>query len=176
MQSKSLVIAPEEGYTPHIGAFVAMMTTCRKKTIQIIEDLTVTQLDHVWDDKANSIAALLLHIAAIEVAYQEQSFFERNILSNQEKLSEWAVAMNLGKAAREGIKHKPIRYYLMELQEVREESLELFKKRDDDWFLRIRQDAWDNIPTNNYFRWWHTLEDEVNHRGQIAWLKMRIPH
>ena len=89
---------------------MCMMTACRMQTIKVIEDLTVTQLDYVRDDRANSIAALVLHKADIEVAYQEQSFFERNILRNQQKFAKWEVAMNPGKGAREATKHKPIEY------------------------------------------------------------------
>ncbi len=171
---KTLLIKPTEGYSPHIGTFVSMMQTCRSRTIQTIENLSNDALDFILDEQANSIGALLVHIAAIEVAYQEQSFFKRNILDNPEKYAKWSVGMNLGEEARKIIKNKPIGYYLNLLHEVREESLGLFKKHDDDWFFKTRQDPWDEYPVNNYFRWWHTLEDEVNHRGQIVWLKLRL--
>lgn len=26
---------------------------------------------------------------------------------------------------------------------------------------------------NNYFKWFHVFEDELNHRGQIRWLRIR---
>ena len=34
---------------------------------------------------------------------------------------------------------------------------------------------WGGQPANNYFKWFHVFEDEINHRGQIRWLCKRLP-
>jgi uncharacterized damage-inducible protein DinB len=31
------------------------------------------------------------------------------------------------------------------------------------------------VRVNNYFKWCHVLTHEVNHRGQIRWLRSRSP-
>jgi hypothetical protein len=31
------------------------------------------------------------------------------------------------------------------------------------------------LPANNHFKWFHVFEDEINHRGQIRWLRARLP-
>jgi hypothetical protein len=46
--------------------------------------------------------------------------------------------------------------------------------QDDDWLSQERP-FWENLPANHYFMWFHALEDEVNHRGQIRWLRKRLP-
>jgi len=99
-----LLITPAEGFSPHIGVLVSTLERCREKTIALVQDLTIRQLDYLYDSEANSIGALLLHMAAIEAAYQENTFYGRNI-----------------------------------------------------------------------WKWFHVYEDEISHRGEISWLKSRIP-
>ena len=91
----NLIIAPAEGYSPHIGVLVSTLQRCRETTIRWVRDLTVHQLDFLYDADANSIGALLLHMAAIEAAYQEYTFVGRNILDNPERIraSDAAVAL-----------------------------------------------------------------------------------
>ncbi len=87
-----LLIAPTAGYTPHIGVLVAAMQRCRDTTIRLVQDLTIAQLDYLFDDQDNSIGALLLHLAAIEAAYQEYTFTGHNILDNPERIAKWVVS------------------------------------------------------------------------------------
>src|SRR3954466_10094100 len=70
-----LLITPTPGYTPHIGVLVSTMQRCRETTILLVQDLTVEQLDYLFDDEDNSIGALLLHLGALEAGYQEITFF-----------------------------------------------------------------------------------------------------
>jgi hypothetical protein len=81
-----LLIAPISGYSPHIGVLVATLQRCRETTIRWVQDLTVYQLDFLFDDNDNSIGALLLHMAAIEAAYQDYTFTGRNILDNPQPI------------------------------------------------------------------------------------------
>ena len=47
--------------------------------------------------------------------------------------------------------------------------------------LASRDDAWLDIPVsaapriNVHWAWFHVAEDEINHRGQIRWLRTRLP-
>src|SRR5260221_13255210 len=47
--------------------------------------------------------------------------------------------------------------------------------RDDEWLERPLIAA---PAMNAHFAWFHTAEDEINHRGQIRWLRKRLanPH
>src|SRR5919201_177265 len=64
------VVGELPGFTPQIGRLVAMMAYARRTTLAAVEGLTTADLDHVNDERSNSIGALLAHIAAVEVAYQ----------------------------------------------------------------------------------------------------------
>ncbi len=168
-----LLIEPAAGFSPQIGILVSTMTRCREKTIVLVQDLTIYQLDYLWDAEANTIGALLLHIASIEAAYQENTFYGRNILDNPERIKKWRVPMYLGEPARETIRGNPIGYYLDELQAMREKTLAQLRQYDDDW-LWIESKQNQSI-ANNYWKWFHVYEDEINHRGEISWFKSRIP-
>ncbi len=168
-----LLIEPTHGFTPHIGVLVTTMQRCRETTIRWVSDLTVRQLDYLWDENANTIGALLLHMAAIEAGYQEYTFTGQNILDNPERIQKWQVPMYLGEEARQQIRGNPIGYYLDELQAMRELTLAQFRQYDDAWLWQ--EAPWNDLIANNYWMWYHVYEDEINHRGEISWLKSRIP-
>jgi hypothetical protein len=172
-EPRKLLITPVAGYTPHIGVLVATLQRCREKTIHAVKDLTIHQLDYLWDEHANTIGALLLHLAAIEAAFQEYSFTGRHLQDNPERNAKWEIPIHLGEPARQLIKRHPIEYYLHELQTMRAITLEQLRLHDDGWL-------WQEVPlldavANNYWMWYHVYEDEINHRGEINWLKSRIP-
>ena len=58
------------------------------------------------------------------------------------------------------------------LERVRSETLAELGKRDDEW-LEEHTSFGSGQRVNNYFKWFHVFEDELNHRGQIRWLKKR---
>jgi uncharacterized damage-inducible protein DinB len=166
------LVAPTAGFSPEIGRLVAMMTYARRTTLEAARGLTVAQLDHLYDANSNSIGALLAHIAAIEVAYQ-RSTFHHSDLSDDDR-SRWGAAIELGEAARRELRGQPLEHYLSELAEVRERTLAELARRDDDW-LEQTTPFWGGHLANNHFKWFHVFEDEINHRGQIRWLRKRLP-
>ena len=170
-----LVITPEVGFSPHLGVLVSTLEWCREKTIDWVKDLTIYQLDYLYDENANSIGALLLHIASLEAAYQEMTFYGRNILNNPERIQKWRVPMYLGDQARREIKGHSVSYYLEELKAIRDQTVEQFRQYDDDWLWQVSSYGSRGQAANNYWMWYHVYEDEINHRGEISWLKSRIP-
>ena len=74
---------------------------------------------------------------------------------------------------REKIKGNPLEFYVEQLADVRKKTLEDFQKLEDSW-LYEESDFWDHKKANNYFKWFHVLEDEINHRGQIRMIRKRI--
>jgi len=168
-----LLITPAPGYSPHIGVLVSTMQRCRETTILLVQDLSVAQLDYLFDENDNSIGALLLHLAAIEAAYQEITFFDRNILDNPERLPNWQVPMELGTPARRAICGHPAGYYIEELTRMRDQTLEQMRQRDDSWLWA--ESEWnDDVFANNYWQWYHVYEDEINHRGEMSWRLSRM--
>jgi len=164
------LVAPMEGYTPEIGRLVSMMNYARRTTLDEVESLSVEHLDYLHDPQSNSIGALLLHIAAVETFYQTATFGSSAAAASEK--GQWEAALNLGTRARRQIKGHSVDHYMRILEGVRSKTFEEFAKRDDRW-LDEEAPFWDGQPANNYFKWFHVFEDEINHRGQIRWLRKR---
>jgi uncharacterized damage-inducible protein DinB len=171
------IIGPKSGYAPQVGSFVSMLTWMREANgiINATKNLTTADLDYLIDRNANSIGALMLHLAATETYYQLNTFEGKkwNTWSDSVK-QQWDPAMNLGDAGRKTIKGHDRDYYLNILQETRAKSLAEFRKRDDAWLMTVDKD-WFWGPTNNYCKWFHVCEHEAHHVGQIAFLRKRLP-
>ena len=171
MEEKSLyLVAPIAGYSPQVGRLVSMMNYARRTTLDEVAGLSVAHLDYQHDPQSNSIGALLLHIAAVEAWYQQATFGTRDSAPGEAK--PWEAALDLGERSRREIKGYALDFYLRTLGEVRAKTLEELAGRDDQW-LDERTPFWGGRPANNYFKWFHVFEDEINHRGQIRWLRKR---
>lgn len=169
------IIGPKEGFSPQVGTLVSMMNWMRTVILRPVQNLTVEQLDYLHDPKSNTIGAMLLHLAATEKYYQLNTFEGMKWGSWNESIKkQWDVAMNLGDESRKQIKGNKLDYYLTILKEVREKSIAELKKRDDAWLLKA-DESWGWGPTNNYCKWFHVVEHESNHNGQIKWIKSRLP-
>ena len=169
------IIGLREGFSPQIGTLVSMLTWMRNAILPEPRSLTVAQLDYLHDAKANTIGALLLHLAATERLYQVHTFEDKpwgDVDEQTEK--QWLVPMNLGAEARKTIKGNKLAFYLDALKQVRERTLAELKKRDDAWLMQVDRD-WSWGPTNNYCKWFHVCEHESNHNGQIKWIRNRLP-
>ncbi len=158
------------GYTPGISRLLYMMNYTRIVTLHHVKDLSVNELDFQIDEKSNSIGALLLHIASTEFFYQKMSFEERELTEEEDK--EWDAAAKLGNKGREEIKGNDLNYYLNKLKEIRYTTYELFREKDDEWLEK--KFNYGKYKSNNYHLWFHVFEDEINHRGQISWIRKRI--
>jgi uncharacterized damage-inducible protein DinB len=168
------VIGPRAGYSPHVGTLVSMLTWMRGQVLGSLDGLTTRELDYLHDDKANTIGALLLHLAATERLYQIHTFEGRKWNDwDEETQRTWLVPMNLGAAARRSIKGHELPYYLEKLSRIREATLAELRKRDDDWLMAVDKE-WSWGPTNNYCKWFHVCEHESNHNGQIKWIRSRV--
>jgi hypothetical protein len=141
----------------------------------VVRGLTQANLDFLFDSHANTIGALLLHLAATETYYQLNTFDGMKWDSWPAAVKpKWDPAMNLGQAGRDTIKGHDLNYYLKVLQDTREKSLAEFRKRDDAWLLSV-DEQWPWGPTNNYCKWFHVCEHISHHAGQIAFLTSRLP-
>jgi len=170
-----LTIGPLKGYTPQIGTLVSMLNYNRDTIIKSIKSLTREQLDYLHDGHANTIGALVMHLGAVEKYYQINTFEGRQEF-NAEEHKLWHAGMSLGKEGRTTIKGKDAQYYLDLIGSVRAHTLEEFRKKDDAWLL-AKDPVWSKPgqPVNTYWKWFHVCEHESNHRGQITFLKKRLP-
>lgn len=157
-----------EGLGLEFSKLVSMMNYTRFTTIEEVKDLSVEELDYLYDENANSIGMLLSHIAAGEKAYQLITF-ENQKLTN-EVINSLNPGLLLGEQGREQIKGNTIDYYLKELSDVRSKTIEKFKTLSDEWLYEQTLFLWGR-QANNFFKWFHVFEDELSHRGQIRIIK-----
>lgn len=169
------IIGPRKGYSPQIGTLVSMMTWMRGAVLNSVKGMSQKDLDYLVDNNANSVGALLMHLAATDRIYQINTFEANSLKELPASFKDkWAVAMDLGEPARKAIKGHDLDFYLNLLSETREHTFAEFRKRDDDWLMAVDQ-SWGWGPTNNYCKWFHVCEHESNHNGQIKFLRKRVP-
>src|SRR4051812_19553041 len=148
------IIGPRPPFSPQIGTIISMLNWMRRGILEPVQGLAVAQLDYLHDDKANTIGALLFHLAAIERFYQIHTFEEKKWGDFDDATQKrFGAAALLGDAARKEIKGNKLGYYLDILKEVREHTLTELGKRDDAWLMQV-----DANSTNNYCKWFHVCE------------------
>jgi Protein of unknown function (DUF664) len=168
----SWVVGPKPGFTPEIGTLTSMLAFTRMQVLHNVKGMSQSDLDYLLDAKANTIGALLLHLAATETYYGMNTFGGVKWDSWPDDVKKkWDVPMNLGDPARKAIKGNSLDYYLSVLHESREKNLAEFRKRDDKWLTIVDKE----FGANNYGKWFHVAEHESNHDGQIKFLKSRLP-
>jgi uncharacterized damage-inducible protein DinB len=169
-QRNLFLIGDLPGFTPQIGRLVSMMNYTRSTTLQAVTGLGVNELDYLHDPQSNSIGTLLSHIAAAEAGYQAATFDGRDL--NAEERQQWGAALALGGRARDEIRGNELDHYLGIMEQVRAKTLAELARRDDQW-LEEQTSFGDGQRVNNYFKWFHVMGHEINHRGQIRWLRSR---
>lgn len=158
-----------EGVSPQIGSMISMLDDLKDRVEYKVKNMSVHELDYLHDENANRIGALIMHLAAAEKYYQVFTFEGRGF--NEEEKRVWDDALNLGKEAREKFQGHEAQYYLDIYNEVRAKTITELKKRDDQWFKEIQPSyGW-----TNHYCWFHVMEHQSSHLGQILFLTKRIP-
>ncbi len=159
-------IEPPEGYSHDIGNMISMLDNLKERVEQNVVTLDVAGTDFLLDDNANSAGAIIYHLAATEAYYQVYTLEKRQF--NKEEQALWNTALTLGDEAREAYKGKPISFYIAIFDEVRSKTKELLKEQDDKWFAKK------NGVMTNHWAWFHVMEHQANHMGQLALITKRI--
>jgi len=162
-------ITPIEGASPQMGVLIAMLEDLKGRVENQVKNMSQYEIDFLHDDKANRIGALIMHLAAAEKYYQVLTFENREF--NQEEKDKWEVALNLDQDGRDFIKGHDIQYYLDIFNEVRAKTIAELKKRDDAWLQEVQK----KYDYNNFYCWFHVMEHQSSHLGQILFLQKRIP-
>lgn len=147
-----------------------MMTYTRQTLLEAVAGLSRDELDHLHDARSNTIGALLAHLAAVERWYQILTFEDREPAPRE--IPPLLAALDLGDKGRREIKDRELASYLDDLALTREGTLAALARRDDAW-LEAPLVAMPQM--NAHWAWFHVAEDEINHRGQIRWLRARLP-
>ena len=169
------VFGPRNGYSAQIGFLVSQLNWMRRAVLARLQNLSVEELDWLPRPDANSIGALLMHLAAADVYYGLNTFdgipWGRFSYDMRKK---WGVAINLGQTARVRYKGFDLDFYLSHLADARERTLSELSKRDDDWLMAV-DTTWAWGPTNNLCKWFHVCEHESRHLGQIDLILKQLP-
>jgi len=165
------LIDQKDGLGLEFSKLISMMNYTRFTTIEAVKDLTVEELDFLYDEEANSIGMLLEHMAQVEKVYQVLTFENRE--PTDEELRPLLPGLDLGSLGREQIKENTIDYYLEQLADVRNSTIATFKTLPEEWLFEQTPFWWDR-PADNYFKWFHVYEDELSHRGQIRLIKKMV--
>lgn len=167
-RSKLFLIDQKDGFGPTFSHLVSMMNYARSTTLEEVEGITTEELDFLIHEEANSIGMLLAHMAAVERIYQIVTFERRDPTAEEEEAL--AAGLELGEKGRAAFKGLPLEHYLVDLEAARKDTYRLFQTLSDGWLFE-QTNWWWNEPGNNYFKWFHVFEDEINHRGQIRMIK-----
>ncbi|OAZ03744.1 DUF664 domain-containing protein [Flavobacterium succinicans] len=158
-----------EGASPQIGAMISMLEDLKDRVERTVKNMNQYETDYLHDEKANRIGSLIMHLAAAEKYYQVLTFENREF--TPEEKAKWSTALDLDKGGRDEWKGHEMQYYLDIYNEVRNKTIAELKKRDDAWF---NQQVMKEEVTNHYC-WFHVMEHQSSHLGQILFLKKRIP-
>ena len=159
---------PAEGYSHNIGIMVNMLEDLKDRITEQVKDLNQTETDFEFDEKANSIGALVMHLVATEAYYQIETLEERQFTAEEQKI--YGVGGELNDTSKQELKEKPIQHYLDLWNEVRQKTLAGLKTKDDVWFASEIEKG-----MNYHWAWYHVMEHQSNHMGQIALVKNRLP-
>lgn len=169
IKARSFHLKAEKDVSPQIGTLIFMLNDLSTRVERAVKNLSQYEIDHLHDEKANRIGALVMHLAAAEAYYQVYTFENREF--NDDEKKKWKVALDLDQKGRDQLKGKPISHYLNAYKEVRKKTIEELKKRDDLWLSKSIPGS----PMNNHYSWFHVMEHQSSHLGQILFLKKRIP-
>ncbi|MEM6396625.1 MAG: DinB family protein [Bacteroidota bacterium] len=161
-------IEAPRGYSPQIGNLVSMLDDLKERVTRSVRDLDQAGTDFLLNEDANRIGAMIYHLAATEKYYQLYTFEGRQFNNDE---AEWDLALSLGAPAREALVDKPIQYYLDIWDDVRKETKRLLKTRDDKWL----SEKVNRSNMNNHWAWYHVMEHQANHMGQIRMIIMLMP-
>ncbi len=160
-------VKPTEGYSPQIGIMVDMLEDIKDRIVADVHNLDQKETDYRFDHKANSIGAIIMHLAATEAYYQVETLAERKFSQADDF---WGLPTGLGAESKDKYQGKPIAHYLDLWDQVREKTLKGLKARDDKWLAANIEEG-----INNHWVWFHVLEHQASHMGQIALIKNRLP-
>jgi uncharacterized damage-inducible protein DinB len=146
---------------------VDMLERLKDRITADVRELDQEATDYIFDDNANSIGALIMHLAATESYYQVETLQDRTWTGAE--MEKWGLASTLGEDSRKEFTGKPIAYYLQVWDEVRQETLKGLKTKDDAWLAQNIDET-----VNNHWAWFHVMEHQANHMGQIALIKNRL--
>ena len=112
---------------------------------------------------------MLKHIASLEYQFQLVTFANRKLNAAELKIWKGCFANEL---SLNYSKNHTSAYYISTLKKQRKNTLQGLKLKTNKWLLADNE----LYPqANNLFFWYHLIEDELCHTGQIKYILKRVP-
>jgi uncharacterized damage-inducible protein DinB len=166
----NLTLQPAEAKEQLIGRWLSYLEDERKRTKEVIENLSIPTLDWLEPSFQNSIGTLLYHIAIIEADWLYVEILEQPYPGFLSTWFPFAVRDEGGRLTP--VQGWELGRYLELLDNVRREFVKHLSVMTLDEFLRVRSlEPYDVTPE------WvclHLLEHEAAHRGQIFLLRNQV--
>ena len=163
---------PETRLRAEVGTLVSILHFTREQVEHNVKGMSQADLDFLLDAKANTIGALLYHLAATDHYYALSTFGGVKWGSwPEDEKKKWDVPMNLGDPARKAIKGNSLDYYL----NLAARNARTHARGTEEARRQMAHDLDKDFGANNYGKWFHVAEHESNHDGQIKFLKSRLP-
>ena len=168
---KRMLVEPVAGCSVQVGCLLSMMELTRAATKTHVADLGGSQLSWRLDGEANSVGMLLAHMAAIEEVYVLR-YLERREPSPEERA--WiAPRHELGQAGFEATRGLELDDHLAAFDRVRTRTVAGLRALDDEALNAHFE--WRGVEVNLHRQFFHVMEDELRHTGQIRFLLKRLP-
>lgn len=161
MPVRYFTLYPDKAYPGPPGWMISMLQYTRANTIKLVTPLTDIELDTCLPNHNNSIGSLLLHIAAMERNTQCITCLGRDMNSAERKRWKHSMAGNMDVII---YRNKTAGWYTGLLRRARTRSLAMLKGKNAAWLKQFTR-PYKN--TSNGFLWFHLMEDELCHQGQI---------
>ncbi|MFC5596158.1 DinB family protein [Deinococcus cellulosilyticus] len=161
------IIQEQDGYTPKIGLLVSMLQNSRHYLLRAVRDLSQAELDARPLGAVNTIASLLAHLNAAETMFQRMTFEGRRFAPDEIQLQTDFRLENSDQT-----RNQPLEVYLQALAETRTRTLQGMKAREDAWLET--ETTFFGQPANWHYYWFHYLQDEVRHTGQITLIRKHL--
>lgn len=151
------------GRAPQLEALTTMLTSTRRFTVSAVRGLDAEGLAARPPYGGNSIAMLLVHLAAAERMIH-------NITGRDERFSDDETAFARAfRFEEDPLRGQDLHAYLEHLAEVRAGTLALLAAQDDAWLATPR--TFGGRPSSTHYYWHHLILDEARHTGQMVLLR-----
>lgn len=162
--SHSAIDRPE-GYSPRVGALLAMSEDCRERTLRLLETLDPYRVDSPTEWQGNTVGSLLYHIAAIELDWLYAELMAKDF---PEEASEWFPHDVREEGGRlTPVLGDPKERHLARLAWVRDRMREELRSLADEDLQATRSTDGDNTVTPEWV-FHHLMQHEAEHRGQLG--------
>lgn len=154
---------------PEVTVLIRLLEHAKVRTFDVVGFLSVKDLDFTLTKGTPTIGALLRHMICVEEIIRVGNI-ESRMLSKEEELF-WSDSIpGPGKLLDRSISGFNVRHYQDLWKEIRQRTIAALKDQSKEWLYQTSGGE-----HTNFFTWFHVIEDQLCHLGQIKYIMKRIP-